>query len=94
MNNKNNIEQDKKLPSLKETILEEGKNFKDLILLGYDDQGQLHIKTTVNNFPFVQYTLSKAQFEVHVIEKNVIISESHSTEKETEEVLVSPEVGD
>lgn len=69
------------------TILEDSKSFKDLVVLGYDERGNLHVKTSVNNFPFVQYTLSKAQFEVNVIEKNFAL-EAEQREKSQEGMTV------
>lgn len=52
-------------------ILEDSKKFKDVVVLGFDEDKNLHIKTTVNNFPFIHYVLNKALFQVSVIENNL-----------------------
>lgn len=62
----------------KEQIVEEtlsaSKDFTDLVVLGYDKDNSLHIKTTVTNFPFIHYTLNTALFEVILAEKNMLMN--------------------
>lgn len=68
-------------------ILEDAKKFKDVVVLGFDENNNLHIKTTVNNFPFVHYALNRGTFEVALIEKNLSMKKTEDT-SDTEEVTI------
>lgn len=58
-------------PSLADKILEEAKGkFTIALVVGVNAEGNLDITSTNNNYPILQWLLSKAVFELHIHEKN------------------------
>jgi hypothetical protein len=55
---------------LADGILEESKGeFQSLIIAGINTKGDMFLKTSVQNVPFMHYLLSKATFELNLFEK-------------------------
>lgn len=55
---------------LADDILKESKGeFQSLVIAGINTKGDMHLKTSVQNVPFMHYLLSKATFELNLFEK-------------------------
>jgi hypothetical protein len=55
---------------LADGILEESKGeFQSLVIAGINTKGDMFLKTSVQNVPFMHYLLSKATFELNLFEK-------------------------
>lgn len=55
---------------LADDILAESKGeFQNLIIAGINAAGDMQLKTSVQNVPFMHYLLSKATFELNLFEK-------------------------
>lgn len=62
-------------------VLEQSKGkFNSIVVIGFDVEGKFDIATTLNNYPSIQYLLSKAAFEMQVHEKNNTTNSTESGE--------------
>lgn len=55
-----------------DTVLDGAKGKFDIVLvIGIDGKGNLDVSSTNNNYPVLQWLLTKASFELNIHEKNV-----------------------
>lgn len=60
-------------------VLENAKgNFQSLLVIGFKQDGEFDLASTLNNFPSIQYLLQKAAFEMFVLEKNMTQSKKEN----------------
>lgn len=57
--------------SAADTVLDSAKGKFDIVLvIGLDGKGNLDVTSTNNNYPILQWLLTKASFELNIHEKN------------------------
>lgn len=54
-----------------DSILENAKGkFKNVVVIGWEENGNVDIATDVPQYPFLQYILNRVSFQLHVHEMN------------------------
>lgn len=71
MTDKKNASTPETNPSAADMALKDAMGkFTHLIVVGLDEAGKLDIIPTVHQYPFLQWLLNKAQFELHLHERS------------------------